>query len=325
MQAVLQAAASLPGLLDQREVAEEALRFFQDMTGASGIALFLIHDDPDTLARTVLRGAGLRSEKARLLPFSGLKERLSTGEPLVVTELARGSGAEAIGRKELVELGVSWCMPLRARERMLGMVCFKEADLQEELLEPLRNLASVVASVLDSSRRYEGAMFDEDSGLFSARVFQQRMREELRRAMRHGNDLSLLLLGWRMAGTAGDPLASAAWRRRLGEELRALIRADLDIPARYGESEIALVLPDTGIAGARVLAERILIALDSSRSPTSLIGIAAYPDHGDTVEELTESAETALMMAGEAGRERVQVMPGRPGSDVDYQAMRRVE
>lgn len=139
---------------------------------------------------------------------------------------------------------------------------------------------------------------------------------ELKRATRYQRHLSLLLLDIdhfkKINDTYGHPIGDQALQHVssiISEELR-----NVDIAARHGGDEFTLLLPETGTEGARLVAERIRtviesspLAIDNSQniSITISIGIASYPDCGNTTQQLTRNADQALYEAKGAGRNRV--------------------
>jgi len=94
---------------------------------------------------------------------------------------------------------------------------------------------------------------------------------------------------------------------RIREEVR-----EVDVVARYGGEEFVVVLPETGEDGAEHLAERICERIRSRPLHSSAgdlvvtisIGVAVYPDHGDSPAGLVRAADQALYAAKDGGRDR---------------------
>jgi diguanylate cyclase (GGDEF)-like protein/putative nucleotidyltransferase with HDIG domain len=87
------------------------------------------------------------------------------------------------------------------------------------------------------------------------------------------------------------------------------------IPARFGGDEMCIALPRTGLDAARALAEEVRravseceVAANGERAlvPTVSIGVAAYPQHGSTVEDLLQAADAAVYDAKLGGRNRIR-------------------
>ena len=91
---------------------------------------------------------------------------------------------------------------------------------------------------------------------------------------------------------------------------------ELDTPARYGGEEMAVVLPQTGVEGAEMLAERIREAVEALRVPrvrgggvlsvTASFGVASVPDVAADREGLIAAADAALYRAKRGGKNRVE-------------------
>ena len=103
--------------------------------------------------------------------------------------------------------------------------------------------------------------------------------------------------------------------RQTGRALTQRCR-DFDTPARYGGEEFACLLSETDIHGATTTAEKIRESI--RREPfgtdngtplhmTVSIGIASYPEHGESFVSLIEAADKALYRAKQTGRNRVCV------------------
>jgi diguanylate cyclase (GGDEF)-like protein len=88
---------------------------------------------------------------------------------------------------------------------------------------------------------------------------------------------------------------------------------DGDFAGRNGGEEFAVLLPDTDVSGAVVTAEKIRQAIADIALPgvdlalTASIGIAAYPDHTTSPEQLERLADAALYLAKRSGRDRIDV------------------
>jgi diguanylate cyclase (GGDEF)-like protein len=163
----------------------------------------------------------------------------------------------------------------------------------------------------------EQAVTDELTGLSNQRRFRELMAKEDERAHRFGHDLSLIMLDIddfkQVNDTYGHPQGDEVLRmvgRVLDEESRGV-----DEPARYGGEEFAVALPETGLAGAVELAERIRSRIESEQVPgvdngtplrvTASLGAASMPVSADSAQALVASADAALYEAKRAGKNRV--------------------
>ena len=177
----------------------------------------------------------------------------------------------------------------------------------ERVLELIYDLLEELRSEFQAVRR--DSVTDPLTGLANRRVFERRLEEEVSRARRYGHPLTLVLMdidhfkryndvyGHR----AGDEvLRHLGWL--IGQEIR-----EPDVVSRYGGEEFALLLPETDIAGARRLVERLRRRItNDARIPLTLsFGLAEFPSHADDVNGLLQAADEALYAAKDAGRDAV--------------------
>jgi len=124
------------------------------------------------------------------------------------------------------------------------------------------------------------------------------LRLEIARARRYEHTLSLLLVGledWpTLVARRGSP-AAGRLLAEVAEAARRVVR-DVDTVSLYGPDLLAILLPETALPGAAVVAEKIeLVARE--RGLAVRTGAASYPDDAVTSEELAREAEAALDLA----------------------------
>jgi hypothetical protein len=144
------------------------------------------------------------------------------------------------------------------------------------------------------------------------------LEREVRRANRTNRPLGLILLDldhFKLFNDghghdAGDQLLSAA-----GHILTVHTRAE-DLACRYGGDELLVVLPESPLAATCDRAETLRKAVSEVRlqyhggeltSVSASLGVAAFPDHGISVDALLRAADAALYRAKAEGRNRVVV------------------
>ncbi len=160
---------------------------------------------------------------------------------------------------------------------------------------------------------------DRTTGLATDRRFRSVLQNELRRARRYEQKTSLVLVDvdhFAAINERFDPLVGDRLLRELAILLNNNIR-DIDLAARPGEDEMAMLLPETGRNGALLVAERFrreVEAYFSGRESGERIvgmtisaGVACYPDDATTPETLLERAAQALYQAKASGRNAIQL------------------
>jgi diguanylate cyclase (GGDEF)-like protein len=190
---------------------------------------------------------------------------------------------------------------------------------EEELLEYLAGQAVVSienASLHETVERQ--AVTDELTGLANVRAFTSTLDRELERSRRFETPLGLLMMD-----LDDFKLVNDTYGHQQGDEVLAQVAGvlrdhsrELDTPARYGGEEMAVVLPQTGVEGAEMLAERIREAVEALRVPrvrgggvlrvTASFGVASVPDAASDRDSLVAAADAALYRAKRGGKNRVE-------------------
>ncbi len=161
------------------------------------------------------------------------------------------------------------------------------------------------------------AIRDPLTGLFNRRYMGEALERELRRAEHGGQPLSMIMLDVdhfkRFNDTSGHQ-AGDDLLVHIGSLLQARTRRE-DIACRYGGEEFLLILPGAPLEAALRRAEELRCQMRETTvehrgQPLSRIsvsaGVACFPDHGTTADELLRAADTALYRAKELGRDRVE-------------------
>ena len=162
------------------------------------------------------------------------------------------------------------------------------------LEQRIRALTEQLVQVRGELRRAEERIAaltttDEATGLLNARAFLERALLEVERASRYDRPLALVLL------EPEEPASLPALT-----EICRTQRRHVDLAGRGDGGEIALLLPETALPGALVIAERIC-TLARRRSVPASAGCAALRVHGRTASRLVAAARQALSMARAGG------------------------
>jgi diguanylate cyclase (GGDEF)-like protein len=260
------------------------------------------------------------------LPMRGAREGwlggvLIDGEPLLLDE----------GVPPELEASSCIAVPVAYQGRVFGVLAvFDKEDragvgaFAEEDVPLLVNLASQAATAIENARLYELATVDGLTKLFIRRHFEQRLTEELTRARRYDTRVSLMILDIDHFKRFND-----SWGHATGDEvlklvartIKAIIREDVDIPARYGGEEMLVLMPETDADGAWAMAERVREAIEAVPLPgptgevlhvTASVGVATWPLHARDEEGLLEAADKALYRSKQAGRNRSTMWQDSP-------------
>jgi len=164
----------------------------------------------------------------------------------------------------------------------------------------------------ESCERLEAeSLTDKLTGLANRAAFDRRLDEEIHRAKRYKTPLALMLLDADQFKAYNDSFGHSAGDGALkivAEILQKKRRAS-DLVARYGGEEFAVILANTGLEGAGILAERIRRVMESTETPhrriTLSIGVAEWTAEMPSPRALIEHADQALYAAKQQGRNRV--------------------
>jgi diguanylate cyclase (GGDEF)-like protein len=294
-----------------------------------------IEKDGTVLARATV-GLALREQtlarvgQATPLPPSGSlllvrRGRVITGESVGARTVVRdgsfrlGSARFAAATAHLPGTDIS----VIAVEPLSEVTTSSRAYGRRTIFAAILTLLVVVALAIRFARpvaRTFGELSDKAerdplTGLANRRLLDARLEEEMDRARRHGTHVALVLVDVddfkqfndRYGHQCGDEIL-----RTFGALLAGSVR-ELDLAARFGGEEFALVLPGTPVAGACVVAQQIREALahlavtgpaGEALRVTASFGAAAFPSC-TTVEQLVEVADRSVYEAKHLGKNRV--------------------
>jgi len=191
----------------------------------------------------------------------------------------------------------------------------READRQVVLDWAVATVAQAeerVAALQARVEYLEGlSVTDELTGLLNRRGFQSVIDNELARSERGGRSFSLLMCDCDFFKHLNDQLGHHAGDDALNSigKLLEENKRRIDVAARVGGEEFALVLPETDQHEAFIVAERLRSRFadgfaDQPVALTLSLGVATYPTHGMTADALLRASDEALYAAKALGRDR---------------------
>jgi GGDEF domain-containing protein len=186
----------------------------------------------------------------------------------------------------------------------------------------------VLAFVDAGESRARDARLEARSRLYSFAYLQDIAGREVDKAKRHGRRLAI-------AGIVLDKDASAKARADLEQAVLGVVR-DTDVLARFDDTELYLLLPETDALGAHACRRRLLVRSEGdrrSRTPASdrrgpismrpgrgspvSIGVAAYPHDGATLERLLRAARQRAQDAARSAVHTLGLAPMPLGDMID--------
>jgi diguanylate cyclase (GGDEF)-like protein len=187
-------------------------------------------------------------------------------------------------------------------------------------LAPVRLLCEIIGSAMSNIKLYEAvqkqAQTDSLTGLLNHRTFYLSLARETQRANRYGSSLSLLMIDMDNLKHINDYFGHQTGDSALlcvAETISQCIR-ETDAASRYGGDEFAVILPNTSLSDALIVANRLVHSIDCRRVAannqhipiTISVGLSPYQP-GQSTEEFARQADNALLEAKKSGKNRIHV------------------
>src|SRR5229473_2212390 len=254
------------------------------------------------LGRRIAVGSGVLGKVAR------------TGVSALVQNAGPGQLAGVLPQSRAV-----LCLPISYGETLLGVLNVESRD--ENAFAPqdvliLNTLADLLATALHNSfvfqKLQQQSITDGLTGIKTRRFFWEALSSEWKRASRSGRPFSVVLIDLDKFKEVNDSLGHLEGDlvlARVGRLLEQKCRQS-NVVARYGGDEFVILMPETGIEQAQVLAERLRLWLATDpmleeHHITGSFGVASFPLHGFSMEDLIRVADAGMYVAKHAGGNQV--------------------
>jgi diguanylate cyclase (GGDEF)-like protein len=307
-------------------ILDQAIEILECQKGS----LMLIDEKSEELVVRVVRGIDKVVEE-KILNGEILPTRLKKGEgvagtviesaePIILNEIGEDSRFKESKDSRVENI---LCVPLKVFDECIGVINITNKKYNkkftEEDLKIMTAIASQAAVTIKNAKLYEMAITDGLTKLYIRRHFIQRFEEELRRSKRYKHDLSLVMIDIDHFKLLNDKYGHQAGDEVLVETARVfrrMVRAT-DIVGRYGGEEFCIVLSETGMEGAAIISERLRGEVEAMEityehfkiKATISLGIATFPIHAESPDQLIRNADMALYAAKNSGRNRLCLAP----------------
>jgi diguanylate cyclase (GGDEF)-like protein len=309
-----------------REVLRDTLRL---AAGDSQLAFVLALVDEEKAHYRVGAAEGLEAAEQRHFE-QGMEERgllrwlQAKGGQIMVPRAAAEPGLKGISLPP--SLRGFLALPLLIQEQAIGWVLvldLGDGQLEARDFSNLRILCSQIAIGLEKATLYDRlqrlSITDGLTGLNVHRHFQSRLEDEVKRAERYKEPISLIMMDidhFKRFNDQYGHLGGDAVLKSVAAALKEGLSPS-ELAARYGGEEFALVLPRAGKEAALARAEALRQAVKGMAvdfdgkqlSVTVSLGVAAYPSDAMTKKGLLEAADQALYASKQGGRDRVSGAP----------------
>ena len=232
------------------------------------------------------------------------------------------SFVDKVGAKSLI------AAPLLHESRLVGLLivhqCAGAREWRPIDVQLVTAIADQLAIAITHAHLFaqvrHQAITDGLTGLFNHVYFKNRLKEELKLADRKGTSCSLVMIDLDklkyINDNFGHPIGDAAIRQ-VSSILKTILRSG-DTAARYGGEEFAVILPETSLLEAALIADRLCTQIRNAHVPglgriTASLGAATYPKQAMSAEELVDKADRALYKSKHSGRDQANIFEPEEG------------
>jgi diguanylate cyclase (GGDEF)-like protein len=211
------------------------------------------------------------------------------------------------------------CIPIAYGETLLGVLNVESR--QEDAFTPedvliMNTLGDLLATALHNSfvfqKLQQQSITDGLTGIKTRRFFWESLTSEWKRASRSGRPFSVVIIDLDKFKEVNDTLGHLEGDlvlARVGRLLEQKCRQS-NVVARYGGDEFIILMPETGVEQAQILAERLRLWLSTDpmlqeHHITGSFGVASFPVHGLSAEDIIRVADSGMYMSKRAGGDRV--------------------
>ncbi len=260
-------------------------------------------------------GTSVQALGRRVSLGTGIMGRVARSNEMA---LIQNSGEEKLGAI-LDDARSVLSIPIAYGESLLGVLNVEsrreDAFGQQEVLI-LRTLADLLATALHNAfvfqKLQQQSITDGLTGIKTRRFFVEALQSEWKRASRSGRPFSVVLMDLDKFKSVNDNLGHLEGDlvlARVGRLLEQKCRQS-NVVARYGGDEFVILMPETSLEQAQVLSERLRlwVATDPMLNEmhiTGSFGVASFPTHGATAEEVLRVADAGMYASKHAGGDKV--------------------
>ncbi len=326
LELLIQVSFSLSNTLDRDETVESIRKFFKTNFVLDDYSVLLQTANENELeivsSYTKVLGKRLSSTNSNNLLYRVMHKHAS----VYLSDL---SGKLEYEFQELAyeKVGSLLAIPLSPETgRSIGVINLyrKSPDgFSKAEIAQFEYIATQIASVIDKTILFhhtkELAFTDGLTGIFNRRYFDMRYSREMLRARRYRRNLTVLMIDIDFFKLYNDTLGHLAGDhalRQVAQVLEASLRR-ADILCRYGGEEFVVILPEIDGNHGQIVGEKLRRAVLAAsfdgeekipgKHVTISVGIAAFPDHGETAEAILQKADQALYAAKARGRNQALV------------------
>ncbi|MCL5774108.1 MAG: diguanylate cyclase, partial [Firmicutes bacterium] len=229
-------------------------------------------------------------------------------------------------------------VPFVIREKLGGIAylgikktrdILKIRKIFEKNFDKVYQIGKEIAESIENINLYELSVIDELTKIYNKRYFSATLFNEVQKVREHGNPCSLILMDLdhfkNINDTYGHPQGDVVLKK-VAACIKSCLRDGIDTMSRVGGEEFTVIMPSTSSEDAMKMAESIRAAVENYQLPPPLptvtvsLGVATFPNHAPTAEELVDRADDALYESKNGGRNKATLSSGfrKPKEEAPY-------
>lgn len=320
---------SLTSTLDLEQLTERVVDTIIELFSAYGCRIYLLNEETRELHPIACKEIDTTPEilkqimETRVRVGFGLVGWVAaTGEPILSGDAERDSRSFHIPNTPYDEESVL-AVPLQTDDKTYGVLLVNKLELnafKNEDLQLAQIFADQVSIALANAQLYEHVrrLSETDSltGLLNSRSLTRIVEHLINQAKVSSSSISLLFIDLddfkSINDRFGHPMGDK-FLRFFAQVLQASVR-DEDIAIRYAGDEFVVILPNADLPKAKVVAGRLMEDVRNKRMgdiptlcTTISVGLAVYPQHANTAEDLIKHADDALYVVKRNGKDQLAV------------------
>jgi diguanylate cyclase (GGDEF)-like protein len=323
---------SLHSKVKMDDLLKQSLETLMDFfSGSTGIMLIIDERIKEYVSGEILTLNINTLQENTIAKNSEKNHRMFTFYPSEIPRDIDKKIRELLDRYDLKECGAIITLPVSSKDKIAAVIVIgvpvKPKKGLEKNLEDMKNIMDIFLRKLNieiensilHEKINEASITDPLTKLYNRRHFNIRAKEEFAKAKRMGFPVSIMISDLdnfkNYVDTYGHPKGDI-----ILAEVASLINnmmRESDIVCRFGGDEFAYLLPFTSSVEATTLAERIKEnvshynflknAITQSIHLTLSMGIASFPEHGETEQEIISKADNALFFSKNKGKNRISI------------------
>jgi diguanylate cyclase (GGDEF)-like protein len=336
---LIEIAGAVVSTLDVDTVLQAVLRSAMRFAETPAGSVVLLDEEKNEVCLVAHEGLSsefVSNERSKIVPGGFTEQALRAREMICIGDIpyeqiyrVTNSLMLREGIKSLI------CIPLILNQSIIGILYlydFVPRVFDKEKLKLLSVFVSFAAVAIENAKLHNStkmlAITDFLTGLYNYRYFVQKFNQEIDRAERYKKPLSIVMMDVDDFKAFNDTFGHSIGDQvlvKVGEIINATLRK-VDFAFRYGGEEFAILLPETDVENACLLAERLRGKIEqetigafgvvNSQSVTVSIGVASYPDDGTTMDEVFKQVDELMYKAKKLGKNRVYSGIGESGENV---------